>query len=73
MSRRVADGAKLIATAGQDIIVFPCTTGSLIKGYGYDQELIRQIREATGVERAMTTSTAVVRALKAVGAKSSLL
>lgn len=73
MSRRVADGAKLIATAGQDIIVFPCTTGSLIKGYGYDQELIRQIREATGVERAMTTSTAVVRALKAVGAKKLIV
>lgn len=69
MSRRVLEGAKLIAPAGLDIIVFPCTTGSLIKGYGYDQQLIREIREATGVARALTTTTAVVNALKKLGAK----
>lgn len=69
MSARAAEGAKLIASAGLDIIVFPCTTGSLIKGYGYDQELIRQMKEASGVEKALTTTTAVVRGLKAVGAK----
>ena len=69
MSRRVMDGAKLISTAGLDIIVFPCTTGSLIKGYGYDQQLIEEIKAASGVKKAMTTSTAIVRAMKAVGAK----
>ena len=69
MSRRVVAGAKLIAPAGLDIIVFPCTTGSLIKGYGYDQQLIGEIKAATGVARALTTTTAVVQALKAVGAK----
>lgn len=69
MSRRVMDGAKLLGSAGMDIIVFPCTTGSLIKGFGYDQQLIEEIKAASGVKKAMTTSTAVVRALKAVGAK----
>ena len=69
MSQRVVDGAALLGKAGQDIIVFPCTTGSLIKGYGYDLELCEQIKAASGVKKAMTTSTALVRALKAVGAK----
>lgn len=68
MGQRVAAGAKLIAGAGLDLIVFPCTTGSLIKGYGYDMELTKQIEEASGV-KALTTTTAVVRALRAVGAK----
>ena len=69
MSRRVMDGAKLLGSAGMDIIVFPCTTGSLIRGYGYDQQLIEEIKAASGVKKAMTTSTAIVRAMKAVGAK----
>ena len=69
MSERVAEGAALLGKAGQDIIVFPCTTGSLIKGYGYDLELCEQIKAASGVKKAMTTSTALVRALKAIGAR----
>lgn len=56
MSQRVVDGAALLGKAGQDIIVFPCTTGSLIKGYGYDLELCEQIKAASGVKKAMTTS-----------------
>lgn len=69
MGDRVADGAELLGKAGQDIIVFPCTTGSLIKGYGYDLELCERIKRAGSVKKAMTTSTALIRALKAVGAK----
>ncbi len=69
MSQRVAEGAALLGSAGQDIIVFPCTTGSLIKGYGYDQQLCEQIKEVSGCKHAMTTSTALIRALKAIGAK----
>lgn len=68
MDGRVEEGARLIATAGLDIIVFPCTTGSLIKGYGYDQELIHRIKASSGVKKAMTTTAAVVRALDAVAA-----
>ncbi|NCB62992.1 MAG: maleate cis-trans isomerase [Clostridia bacterium] len=73
MSRRVMEGAALIGTAGLDIVVFPCTTGSLIKGYGYDRQLIEEIKRASGVKKAMTTTTAVVRALKAVGAKKIIV
>lgn len=69
MGERVAAGAELLGRAGQDIIVFPCTTGSLIKGYGYDLELCERIKKAGNVKKAMTTSTALIRALKAVGAQ----
>lgn len=66
MSERVAEASKLLSIA--DLIVFACTSGSLIKGIGYDEQLIQQIQQASGV-RTITTSTAVVRALRALHAK----
>lgn len=68
MGGRLTEGAKMVAGANPDMIVFPCTTGSLIKGIGYDRELSKRIEEATGI-KAMTTTTAVISALKAVNAK----
>jgi len=68
MGDRVVEGAKLVVGADLDLIVFPCTTGSLIKGIGYDLELIDRIEQATGIQ-ALTTTTAVITALKAVHAK----
>lgn len=65
---RVVEGARMVAGAEPDLIVFPCTTGSLIKGIGYDLELIDRIEQATGI-KAMTTTTAVISALNAVEAK----
>lgn len=73
MSERVMGAAQLLGSAGQDIIVFPCTTGSLIKGYGYDQELCRRIQEVSGVKKAMTTSTALIRALKTMNSKKLVI
>ena len=69
MEERVAEAARVTATARPDIVVFACTSGSLIKGYGYDQRLIRQIQDAAGGIPALTTTTAMVEALRAVGAK----
>lgn len=65
---RVVEAAKLVSTGKPDLLVFGCTTGSLIKGVGYDQELSRRMEDATGI-RAVTTSTAVLAALQALGAK----
>ncbi len=65
---RVVEAARLLSWAEPDVIVFCCTTGSLIKGYGYDQELIARIEEASGT-KALTTTTAVVQALRALGSK----
>lgn len=68
MSDRVEDAAKLLATGKPDIIVFACTTGSLIKGLGFDRELIDRLEDATGI-RALTTTTAVIQALRTLDAK----
>ena len=48
-----------------DAVAFACTSGSLIKGLGYDALLAKRISEAAGCP-ALTTSGAVVDALKAL-------
>ena len=68
MGDRVVEAAKLLSWAEPDVIVFCCTTGSLIGGYGYDQELIGRMEEASGA-RALTTTTAVVQGLRALGSQ----
>jgi maleate isomerase len=61
--------AGLLAWAEVDMIVFACTTGSLVHGLGWDRELIARIERASGLP-ATTTTTAVLAALHAVGATS---
>ncbi len=65
----VPQAAADVADAGVSVIAFACTTGSLYGGLGYDQEIIDLI-ERQGAVRATTTSTAVLEALRAVGARS---
>lgn len=61
--------ARLLAALSPGIILFACTTGSLVHGPGWDRELIARIERATGLP-ATTTTTAVLAALRAVGATS---
>jgi maleate isomerase len=61
--------ARLLTWADVDVIVFACTTGSLVRGLGWDRELIARIERASGLP-ATTTTTAVLAALRAVGATS---
>lgn len=68
MGDRTEAAAKLLATGNPDLIVFCCTSGSLIKGYGYDKELIARIEDACGI-KTITTTTAVIMALEAIKAK----
>lgn len=65
---RAEEAARLMATWKPDLLVFACTTGSLIKGIGYDKEIINRMEQASGVP-AITTTTAVVEALQALGAQ----
>lgn len=51
-----------------DLVVFGCTSGSCIKGAGWDQECIRRIERASGWP-GLTTSTAVLESLRALGCK----
>jgi maleate isomerase len=64
--------AKLLASADVDVIVLGATAPSFLKGLGYDREIIAKIEAAT--ERpATTTSTALVQAIRHIGAKRIVL
>jgi maleate isomerase len=64
--------AKLLASADVDVIVLGATAPSFLKGLGYDRELIQKIEAATG-KKATTTSTALIEALRLVGARRVVL
>lgn len=61
--------AELLMWADVGVIVFACTTGSLVHGLGWDRELIARMERASG-RPATTTTTAVLAALRAAGAAS---
>lgn len=60
--------SKLLASADVDVIVLGATAPSFFKGLGYDRELIAKIETASG-KKATTTSTALVEAIRHIGAK----
>lgn len=71
------DLASMAETAGQvterlghadvDVVAYGCTTGSLIKGRGYAEELERKVAAAAGAP-AVATALSVERALEALDA-----
>jgi maleate isomerase len=65
------ESAKL-ADAGVDVIVLAATAPSSRKGVGYDQELIKRIRSASN-KPATTAATALLEALRTLGAKQIVL
>src|SRR6266705_1350561 len=67
-SPRLEEAANELADAGASVIVFACTTGSLLHGPGFDRTLAERIEKATGV-RATTTATALLDALEVLGTK----
>jgi maleate isomerase len=68
MLPHIDGAASLLAGADVDVIVFACTAGSLVKGVGYDQEIIDRLHRLTGLP-VTTTSTGVVDALKILNIK----
>ena len=68
LTDRLEETAAMYKDYDVDLVVFVCTSGSCIKGVGWDQECIRQIERASG-HPGLTTSTAVLEALQALGAK----
>ncbi len=68
MINYVPEKVSLLAHARVDVIGFGCTSGSFVKGMGYDKEIIEIIQQNTGI-KATTTSSAVVEALKLIGVK----
>ncbi|MCZ7663215.1 MAG: maleate cis-trans isomerase [Thermoleophilia bacterium] len=61
-----AAAARLLATCDVDGIMYGCTSGSLIKGVGWDLEIVKMIEDATGIPTS-TTSTGVIEAFRELG------
>ena len=64
----IPEKSVLLAHAKVDAIAFGCTSGSFVKGIGYDKKVIEAIENSTRII-ATTTSTAVVESLKIMGLK----
>jgi maleate isomerase len=67
-SPAVEEAAERLAWARPAVIAFACTTGSLLKGPGWDKVLRDRIEARTGIA-ATTTSTAVLAAFEAFGVR----
>ena len=62
----------MYAKKRHDVILFGCTSGSCIKGYGFDKECIERIERASGWP-GLTTSTAVLEAFQALGLNKTVV
>lgn len=72
LSDQVEDAAKKFRDQRHDVVLFGCTSGSCIKGYGFDKECIARIERACGWQ-GLTTSTAVLEAFEALGVGRSVV
>jgi maleate isomerase len=64
--------AEELATAEVDIIVYGCTTGSLLEGIEWENKLRESIEKRTGI-KTVTTAQAVVEALRELKAKKVVI
>ncbi|WP_297464551.1 maleate cis-trans isomerase [Thermococcus sp.] len=72
MNALAVDAAKLLRDAGVEQILYGCTSGSLIGGKDYEKELEAKIESEVNVP-VVSTSTAVIEALKILDAQSILV
>ena len=63
MEEEIYRSAQIISAVDPNVIVVGCTSGSLIKGFGYDNQVIEKITNLTNLP-AITTATAVIDAFK---------
>ena len=72
MAEETISAAKRLATAEVDVIVFGCTSGSLLEGIEWEKSLVKKIEEATGI-KAITTAGAVVQALRTLNVEKVVI
>ncbi len=72
LSDQVEEAAKKFKDLRHDVVLFGCTSGSCIKGYGFDKECIARIERASGWP-GLTTSTAVLEAFQALGLSKTVV
>ncbi len=64
----IEEAARRLMRYSPDCFAYFCTTASFVRGMEYDEEISDRVTQATGLP-ATTTSTAMVKALKALGVK----
>ncbi len=69
MGESATRAARDLAMARPEVMVYACTSGSFLDGLGNEARIADYITEITGVP-AVTTSTAVIEALRALGART---
>ena len=69
MNEDLETAARQLGSAAVELIVYACTGGSLYGGIGHDTETARRVTELTGGIPAVTTTTAVLEALRALDIK----
>jgi len=72
MSALALESARLLKDADVELILYGCTSGSFIGGKDYEKELEAKIEDEVNVP-VVSTSTAVVEALKILDAQSLLV
>ena len=65
----IEQAARLLGYAPLQVVTFGGTSATFLKGIGYDQSIIARMERILGGIPASTTSTAALKALRAVGAK----
>jgi maleate isomerase len=66
---RIEQAASLLGQAPLHVVTFGGTSATFMRGIGYDQDVVRRMESVLPGIPASTTSTAALRALRAVGAK----
>ncbi|WP_457750956.1 maleate cis-trans isomerase family protein [Thermococcus sp.] len=72
MSALAVESARLLKDADVELIIYGCTSGSFIGGENFEKELEAKIEDEVNVP-VVSTSTAVVEALKILDAQSLLV
>jgi len=69
MEKSIEETLFLLNMINPDVIIFGCTSGSLIFGYGWDKTIIERMMKHTN-SKATTTSTSVIKAIKKLKMKN---
>jgi maleate isomerase len=63
MAKKTEEACDLLASANVDVVVYACTTGSLVKGLDWESDLVKRMKTRIKAE-VTTTARAVVDSLK---------
>lgn len=66
IGEQAVEATKLLSQAPVDVIALGCTSGSFIGGRQYDRDLVKRMEQSSNGIPSITTSGAVIEALKAL-------